>query len=255
MKASENFVNLSYENFIGIIELNDPPQNSIPYPDFIETEKLNEFISANQLKGLIIKGFGRHFSAGADQENLFEIAADKNALLSRIEKGVELLDYIESLEIPVISAISGVCFGGGLEIALASHFRICSPNSLFAFPESSINLMPGLGGITKFLRASTDNSVLFYLLSGEIIDAEKALELKLVDYISDDKKAFDFALEFLNKMVKDKSINVINSIIRSVNNYYKLPYKQALKAETEMFCELAADEFKRRKVLSSEFLY
>ena len=248
MKTTENFVKLSCDDFIGIIELNDPPQNFFPFPDFLEINVLNEFILSNQLKGLIFKGAGRHFSAGADQKNLFELARDKESLLSRIEKGVKLLDHIESLEIPVVSAINGACFGGGLEIALASHFRICNEKSLFAFPESSINLMPGLGGISKFLRQSSDNSVLFYLLSGEIINAQKALELKLVDYISFETKPEEFALQLLNKMVKDKPLKVINSIIRSVNNYYKLPYIQALKEETKMFCELAEDESKRRKV-------
>jgi enoyl-CoA hydratase/carnithine racemase len=248
MKTTENFINLSCDKFIGFIELNDPPQNYIPFPDFIEVEKLNEFILSNQLKGLIIKGVGRHFSAGANQENLFEMATKPDLLLSRIEKGVKLLDYIESLEIPVVSSITGACFGGGLEIALASHFRICSEKSLFAFPESSINLMPGLGGISKFLRTSSDNVSLFYLLSGEIINAQKALELKLVDHISYEVKPEEFALQLMNKMVKGKPLKVINSIIRSVNNYYKLPYSQALKEETKMFCELAEDESKRRIV-------
>ncbi len=247
MKTSEDFAVLSFENSIGIIELNDLPQNYIPVPEFVGIEKLDFFIKENQLKGLIIKGAGRHFSAGANTENLFELANNSELLLSQIENGIKLLDYIESLEIPVVSAINGVCFGGGLEIALASHFRICNSKSLFAFPESNINMMPGLGGISKFIKTGAGNSALFYLLSGEIIDAEKALELKLIDYISDGK-CQDFALEFLNKMVKNKPLKVINLIMRSINNYYKLPYNQALKEETRMFCELAEDERKRRKV-------
>jgi enoyl-CoA hydratase/carnithine racemase len=248
MKTSENFVNLSCVNFIGIIELNEIPHNYIPYPDFIEIEKIDDFISANQIKGLLFKGAGRHFSAGADQEKLFEMASNPELLFSRIEKGIRLLEYIDSLEIPVVAAINGACFGGGLEIALACHFRVCSSKSIFAFPESNINLMPGIGGIGKFLKQNPDNKTMFYLLSGEMIDAEKALELTLVDHITDEKP-YDFAIEFLNKMVKDKPLKVINSIIRSINNYYKLPYDQALREETKMFCELAADESKRRKML------
>jgi len=59
-----------------------------------------------------------------------------------MNKGKALLDYISNLNIPVIAAIKGSCFGGGLEIALACHIRVCTQNAMFAFPEVNINLMP-----------------------------------------------------------------------------------------------------------------
>jgi enoyl-CoA hydratase/carnithine racemase len=131
---------------IGLLTLNNPPQNYLTEPEFIPASELKKWIEDNGLKGLVITGSGRHFSGGAQLESVFSMAADEERMEGRMARGKELLRYIEELDIPVAAAISGVCFGGGLEIALACHIRICSENSLFAFPETNQGLMPGLGG-------------------------------------------------------------------------------------------------------------
>ncbi len=83
----------------------------------------------------MIEGKSRHFSAGADLEVLKRQLNDQKAFQDQLIKGNLLLDYIDKLEIPVIAAISGICFGAGFEIALASDIRIAEENAFFAFPE------------------------------------------------------------------------------------------------------------------------
>ena len=230
---------------IGILTINLPPQNFIPVPDFIDIEELNTWIERNKLKGIIIQGAGRHFSAGADLKILHELATDECELISRISKGKALLEYISNLNIPVIAAIKGSCFGAGLEIALACHIRVCTSNALFAFPEINHNIMPGLAATVRLPNVTGFSNATKMILSGDISDAETALKIHLVDHISDDKDIASFALKLIKKMTDHRLLEVIQSIMLSLNNSRKLSYEQALNEETRLFCKLAIAEAKR----------
>lgn len=230
---------------IGILTINLPPQNFIPVPDFVEIEELHAWIENNKLKGIIIHGAGRHFSAGADLENLHLLAIDHNQLLSSIGKGKALLEYISNLNIPVIAAIKGSCFGAGLEIALACHIRVCTANSMFAFPEINHNIMPGLAATVRLPNISGFNNATKMILTGDITDAETALKIHFVDYISDDKEIASFALKLIKKMTDHRLLEVIQAIMTSLNNSRKLSFDEALAEETKLFCKLAVAEAKR----------
>src|SRR5512138_805674 len=96
---------------IGLLSLNNPPENFIREPGFISLEQIGRILSDSTLKGIIIFGSGRHFSAGADLDNLREMAQDEALLNTEMSKGRELLKIFRTLNIPVIAAIRGVCFG------------------------------------------------------------------------------------------------------------------------------------------------
>lgn len=228
---------------IGILKINNPPQNLLIEPDFVDINDLKIWTTGNNIKGLIIIGEKRNFSAGADKEKLFEIAKNHNPTLKNsLKKGLKILDYIENLLVPTISAINGVCFGGGLEIALSTHFRVCSINSFFAFPETDLGLIPGLNGTIRLPNLIGNNKSLYLMLSGEIIDAEKAHELGIVDYIVPKNEILDFSFNLIKKMTDNRKIEVINSVIKSLNNSKKLSLEKAMKEETKMFCALAIKE-------------
>ena len=245
MNPTHSFLIFDKIDDIGIITINLPPQNFIPFPDFIDIDELHTLIERNHFKGLIIQGAGRHFSAGADLKNLYVLARDEEQLISRMNKGKALLDYISNLNIPVIAAIKGSCFGGGLEIALACHIRVCTENSLFAFPEVNINLMPGLAATVRLPNITGFSNATTMILSGDITDAETALKIKLVDHISTDKDISAFALKLIKKMTDHHLPQVIHSIMTSLHNSRNLPYKEALDEETRLFCKLAITEAKK----------
>ena len=230
---------------IGILSLNNTPENYFETPEFIPLDLLKNFIGTDQLKGMVICGVGRHFSAGAKLDSLYELSADADVLKTIMGRGQDLLSYIENLDIPVIAAIRGICFGGGLELALASHIRICSTNALFAFPEISHGMMPGLGGTWRSLQLSRFPDVLKMILSGDIVNAEEALEMNLVDKITT-ADPIEEAFLLLKKMTIDKPLKVIHSVMQAMRNSKTLPPDEALKEETRLFCELAADVAKRR---------
>lgn len=222
---------------IGILTLNHPPQNFLQEPEFINLEELAEW--TKPLKGLIITGKGRHFSAGANPELLKEQILHPEAFQKQMERGLRILNFIENLDIPVIAAIRGICFGGGLEIALCCHIRIAAENALFAFPEANHGLIPGLGGIIRCKSLSGESLAIPFLLSGDTIGAEKALSLNLVDEIIPSKEVMDYSLNLMAKMTEGRSLLLIHNMMLAIKNSRNMPSEQAMEEETKLFCALA----------------
>jgi enoyl-CoA hydratase len=248
----EGYIHFTCDEEIGIITINNPPENFLLEPDFIQIEDLRSFIASENIKGLIFTGAGRHFSAGADLDKLFAIAKDDKILQKKMEKGNLLLAAIEELEIPVISSIEGVCFGGGLEIALACHMRICSEKALFAFPEVNHNLMPGLGGIQRITGLLTGGLSYEMILGGDMLNAEKAHELNIVDHIVRKGSVLEYSTQFLKSLVRGKSENIIHAITRTINYCRKRGIDDTLNEVTKVFCKLAVTEAERRNKSNSE---
>ena len=225
---------------IGILSISNGKENYLNTPDFLNPDALKKWTSEDNLKGIIITGAGRNFSAGADMKNLKALVENEIILNEKMNEGKAILDFIEDLNIPVISAINGVCFGGGLEIALASHMRICSPKALFAFPEINHGIIPGLGGtyrLTRLIKKGTYE----ILLNGDMMNAEEAKKIGLIDYISESKDSKELAMDKLENMIKDRSIEVIQSVMKAIKNSKILNKNEALKSETELFCKLAVN--------------
>ena len=232
---------------IGIITLNSPPANELPIPEFIPLELFTEWTSTPGLKGLIIKGEGKNFSTGGNLENIFISAGNPEVLNSMIAAGLNLLNAIHNLEIPVIAAINRVCFGGGLEIALACHIRVASENALFAFPEVNRDLMPGLGGTVRLPAFTGLSESAKMILGGDTVNAAEAKTLGFVDFIAPKDHAFGYALSLMQKMTRDRPVKVIRSVMSALRNASILPGDEAMKEETKLFCSLAHDEAERRK--------
>lgn len=223
----------------GILTLTNPPDNPIKEPEFTDINDLMEKVSDPELKGMIIKGNGRHFSAGADMKILREMARNPVLLTEKISLGKKVISLIESLPIPVIASVSGACFGAGLEIALACHLRILSTNALLAFPETNYGIMPGMGGTIMLSELIGSGKSAEIILSGNIIDAEKALRMGIADYTVPKGELHNFTLDFLNKLTGDRDLDVIKSVMMSIHNAKHMTFADALKEETRLFCDLA----------------
>lgn len=240
MEQNNKMVSWEMQDDIGILSISNGKENYIETPDFIDINKLKEWVYNSNAKGIIIRGVGRNFSAGADIEKLKELTKDSVVLADKMDRGKEILNFIEDLNVPVISAINGVCFGGGLEIALASHIRIASNRALFAFPETNHGLIPGLGG-TYRLTQLVGKKVYEIILNADMINAEKAKQLGIINYISESKDAFELAKEKMESMISDRPLELIQSAMKSIRNSNIMSRKEALKEETELFCKLAVN--------------
>ena len=233
------------QNDVGVFTINNPPQNYLIEPEFINIDFLKETVSDLSLKALVIKGEGRHFSAGADKSMLSFMSSSKQ-LKAKIEKGKALLNQIEKLDIPVIAMIKGACFGGGLEIALACHIRICSDKSIFAFPETGLGLIPGLGGTQRISRLISKARAIEMILEASMINAIQAKEFLLVDHVVKNNESESFTYDLIRQMTENRTSNVIRYAMRAINNSEFLPVDKAMKEETKLFCILAKEEAKRQ---------
>jgi enoyl-CoA hydratase len=231
-----NKINL--KNNVLIITLDQNGQNLLTDPEFISIELIKKTYNESHFKAIIIKGEGRHFSAGASVKSIKEQVSN-NSIKEKIIKGKQLLNYLQDLKIPIIACIEGACFGGGLEIALSADIRIASRKSLFAFPETSLNIIPGLNGIINLSKKAGKDKALELILSGELIDAETGKKIGIIDEIVDKKETFDYGFKLSQKMVKNRSLDIINAVVSLTRNASHMSFGEASEIETETFCNLA----------------
>lgn len=243
---SEHKIILKREGDIGLFEISNPPQNYLHQPDFIDIGELKNFVESG-IKALVVFGSGRHFSAGANLDSMKEQINDANLFQNKLQKGNLLLNYIDELNIPVIAAISGVCFGAGLEIALAADIRLCDEKALFAFPEVNQDLIPGLGGIRRLEDLVGVSTSLELTLSGDMINANSALQLKIVDDIVERKKVLEFSILKARKLTNNRPLKVINAIMQSINNSKNMTIDEVIKSDTKLFTELALEVLNNEK--------
>jgi enoyl-CoA hydratase/carnithine racemase len=229
---------LKRDGDIGLMEIKNPPQNYLEQAEFVDSDMLEEFVGSG-IKALIIVGNRRHFSAGADLKSIQDQIKNINHFHQQMENGNHLLNYIDTLEIPVISAISGVCFGAGLEIALACDIRICEQNALFAFPEINHELFPGLGGTRRLAELTGKSTALELVLNGDMINVATARKLRLVDEVVDKKKALIHAIDLAKKMTNNRSLDVIHAVMRSLNNSKIMEMQEVIKNDAMTFGRLA----------------
>lgn len=184
------------EEGIGRLTLDQPPTNSTTMCFFREFHGLMiEIQSLRNLKAIIISGTGRHYSSGADIAELLH-HVDEQTMLYNYQACVML----EQLEIPVISAIRGVCLGSAFELALFSHFRLCSSDAVLGLPESTFNLMPGLGGISRVAALAGKAKAIEIILRGNTFPALDALEMGLADAVVSKNDLLPLSLSFAQAM-------------------------------------------------------
>ncbi len=223
---------------IGILTIDNGTQNKINQADFLETALLQEWLDKEQCRGLIIQGKGRHFSAGADVDNIKANMSDPDFLQNSLKKGKEMLNYIEKLPIITVAAISGACFGAGLEIALSCHYRICTANGMLALPESNLGIMPGLGGTLRLAKKIGREKALEMILSGRTVAPEEALTIGLIDQAVANKTHQEAAIKLIQQLTQGKSLQQINYIVQSVNNGIYEAEEVALEKEGQLFIDL-----------------
>jgi enoyl-CoA hydratase/carnithine racemase len=171
-------------------------------PITVETlAEINAAIDAvradDRLRVLIFTGAGRAFSAGADVKKFAEGTfrePDELPLFFRLNKKPDVVPNIENLLKPVISAVNGVAVGEGLEIALASDFRIASERARMGFPEAKIGLIPASGGCSRIVKQLGIMRAKELYLGGEILSADEAKALGLVTKVVPHDQLLDEAM-------------------------------------------------------------
>ncbi|MFP4476594.1 MAG: enoyl-CoA hydratase-related protein [Desulfatibacillaceae bacterium] len=134
------------------------------------------------VKVVLVTGAGQKaFVAGADIKEMVDL--DLVAMRAFIARGQAALDVLDAMETPVIAVVNGFALGGGCELALACDFRLCSENAKFGFPEVGLGIFPGFGGTQRAPRLLGRGMASELVFSGDMIDANEALRIGLVNHV------------------------------------------------------------------------
>jgi enoyl-CoA hydratase len=149
------------------------------------TETVRQFVT--EKRPLILAGNTHFFSAGADLKEI--TALDAPTAYEFAKTGQALMASIENLPAPVYAAIEGYCMGGGLDLALACRHRIASPHAIFGHRGAALGLITGWGGTQRLPRLIGKGRALELFVAAEKVHAARALQIGLVDTLSEDPVA------------------------------------------------------------------
>ncbi len=183
-------------------------QNTLKAEVFGETDELLDRLMQDvNIQGVVfISGKPDSFIAGADINMLKSLQTATEATdLSRA--GQRLFDRLENFKAPVVAAIDGACLGGGLELALACHGRVCTdqPKTVFGLPEMQLGILPGGGGTQRSLRLIGISAALGLLLTGKHVNAQKARRLGLVDDVVPTSILLPTAIDLVKKLQHNRA--------------------------------------------------
>jgi len=147
-------------------------------------EAVRGLVADDSLRVLVITGEGRAFSAGEDVRGMQGLAELGTKGFRRVARDIHnVFDEIEAMEVPVIAAVNGVAAGGGLELALSCDFRFAADSAKLGFPENNVGLIPGSGGCSRLVKLVGISRAKRAVMSGEMLNAARALEIGLVDEV------------------------------------------------------------------------
>ncbi len=241
-----NFQNIKIElkDKIAIVVINRPKQLNALNKITIEElhNVLSHFINDSKIRTIIITGSGeKAFVAGADIKEFadFDVEKGKNLAKSGQEK---LFNFVEQYPKPIIAAINGFALGGGLELAMACHFRLCSENAKMGLPEVSLGVIPGYGGTQRLAQLIGKGKAMELIMTAKMMSATEALNYKLVNYVVSSEELLNECLK-IGSLISKNSPKAINAAIEAINSGYDHKV-DGYKKEIELFGNcFGSDEF------------
>jgi enoyl-CoA hydratase len=218
--ALENII-LEHEKGIATIFINRPEKlNALNKATIQELHETLELVDENpDVRVIIITGSGeKAFVAGADIAEFAHFSVEEGALLSANGQQI-LFDFIEKMKTPVIAAINGFALGGGLELAMACHFRIASENAKMGLPETSLGVIPGYGGTQRLPQIIGKGRAMEMIMTAGMIDAETAKIYGLVNHVVPQSDLFSTYMTIATRIMKNSPV-AISKAIEAINANY-----------------------------------
>ncbi len=187
---------------------------------------------SHEIAGVLVTGAGRAFVAGADIEEIAGL--DPAQGLNFCERGQAVFSRLERLPKPVVAAVNGFALGGGCELAMACHIRVASKRARFGQPEVKLGVLPGFGGTQRLPRLVGRGVATQLILSGEMIDADRALRIGLVNEVVEPDALLERARSVLEQCLANGPRALAASLI-AIRDGLDLPLEEALKVEASLF--------------------
>jgi enoyl-CoA hydratase len=218
--ALENII-LEHEKGVATIFINRPEKlNALNKATIQELHDTLIILDKNpDVRVIIITGSGeKAFVAGADIAEFAHFSAEEGSKLAAQGQKI-LFDFIENMKTPVIAAINGFALGGGLELAMACHFRIASENAKMGLPETSLGVIPGYGGTQRLPQIIGKGRAMEMIMTAGMIDAETAKVYGLVNHVVPQSDLFSTYMTIATRIMKNSPVAIAKAI-EAVNANY-----------------------------------
>ncbi len=190
-------------------------------------------------KGIVVTGAGeKAFVAGADIKEFFALKGEDAKWLSK--RGQDIFFKVENCNKPVVAAVNGFALGGGCELAMACHIRVASEKARFGLPEVGLGIIPGYGGTQRLVQLIGKGKAMEYALTGEMINAQTALDLGLANHVVPHGEELNKAIEIVLKTA-DKGPLALAAVIRCINDNFD-ENKNGFETEYTLFGDIALSE-------------
>lgn len=232
---------VTIENGICTITINRPDKlNALNKDVFTDLNKvLDEIEKTAGIRSVIITGAGpKAFVAGADISEFGGL--NKAEAMALAKRGQDTFARIENSSKPVVAAVNGFALGGGCELAMSCHFRVASDNAKFGQPEVNLGLIPGYGGTQRLVQLVGKGKAMEMLMSANMVDANEAKQLGLVNHVTDAGGLLDFTKKKL-ETINSKAPLAVAGCIRTANAVFD-ETKDGYALEIEEFGNAFATE-------------
>lgn len=228
---------------IAVISICSRPVNSITPQMMNDLEDVfNQFAQNDEIRAVVItSALEKIFIAGADIKQF--VSWNKQAGMDVTKRGNEVYQKISNFRVPVICAINGSAFGGGLELALACDIRVMDEKAKVGLPEVSLGIVPGYGGTQRLPRLVGTGMAKKMILTGEPVNAEEAFEIGLAEVIAEQGAAKETAVKLAEK-ISTRAPLAIEAGKRCINYTIDHTLEEGITYEVESVGMLADTEDK-----------
>ena len=205
------FVEVTKQGNVGIVTMNRPEAlNALSSAVFADLTKALDIVEKDdEIYVVVITGAGRAFVAGADIGEMATMNVEEGLAFS--ELGNNLMMRVDLFSKPTIAAVNGFALGGGCELALAADIRIASEKAKFGQPEVGLGIIPGFGGTQRMARIIGTGAAMELIYTADTIDAQRALEIGMVQHVVPAEELMDFALAMANKIASKAQVAIRTS--------------------------------------------
>lgn len=188
------------ENQIAVITLNNPPQNRLSPRMIEEFDEALDTIGNSDARALLIRAEGPDFSFGGDIVPWPDMTAHE--LRTLLERYLVTFNRFESLSIPTVAAVQGLCFGGGLELAVRADVIFAGETARFGHPEQTLGIITVLGGVYRVAERAGRQKAIEWAFTSEQVPAKVMENHGVINRVVTDDKLFDEAMNFVEKLAK-----------------------------------------------------
>ncbi|MFS4416161.1 enoyl-CoA hydratase/isomerase family protein [Maribacter sp. 2307ULW6-5] len=217
-----NNISLGQEGHVATLTISRPSKlNALNRATIEELHQcLSQLEQDREVKAIVLTGSGeKAFVAGADIAEFAHFTEKQGRELAA--KGQEqLFHFVENLAKPVIAAVNGFALGGGLELAMACHFRLASDNAKMGLPEVSLGVIPGYGGTQRLPQLVGKGRAMEMIMTAGMIDARTALDYGLVNHVVPQGQLLPLALDLAQKMARNSTVAIAHAI-KAINAGFK----------------------------------